>query len=156
LLPKQIDSTQNRKNLHLLGKRFSNIIRPQELPNFEKELQKLENHVHEIRKNIKASGKAAYLQVWHDVKEEYPLLYKLSCAVETIQYTSASVERLSSDMGNIVTVKRNLLSVENIEACLLLRQENQAKGKYLSKEMFQAYRSFEGTQSSEMMVKRNF
>ncbi len=59
--------------------------------------------------------------------------------MQTLPSSSASIERLFSELGNIVTVKRNRLSVENIEACLYIRQEYKENKNYFKKEMYNMY-----------------
>jgi len=112
-----------------------------------------------MRKSLKNNKKEEYLRVWYDQRQYYPLSYKLACAVETIQYTSASIERLFSDMGNIVTVKRNRLTVENIEACLLIRQEKREKENYFTPEMFKVHLRSQDSQiiieSKESIARRS-
>ena len=139
LLPKHMEFKDVKTNIQRLAKHFSNVISSLELTEIDIELHQLANHVEEIRKKIKIVGKESYLQVWHTEKSRYPLLYKLVCAVEAIQYSTSSIERLFSDLGNIVTVKRNRLSVENIEACLLARQESKKTSKALDPQMFNSY-----------------
>ena len=72
-------------------------------------------------------------------KEPIPNLSKLALAIHTLPYSSASIERLFSDMGNIKTDPRNRLSVENLEASLLIRQEYKGKNNYYTKEMKELY-----------------
>ena len=101
-------------SLQQLAKCFSNIISPQELLDIESKLLKLLDNFTDIRKKIKNIGKKAYLQVWSTQKDEQPLLLKLASEMEATQYSTASIKRLFSNIGNIVTVKRNRLNVENI------------------------------------------
>jgi len=138
-LTKYIDPKQNIKNIYELGTRFNNFISTQDHCELGSELRKLENNYTEMRKSIKSKNIDNYLEAWRIEKRKYPLIYRLALAMQTLPYSSASIERLFSEIGKIVTVKRNRLSIQNIEACIFVRQEYKGKTNYFTKEMCNKY-----------------
>ena len=54
------------------------------------------------------------LQWWHDNKRNYLCHAELARSYLCVQATSTTAERVMSLMGNIVTKKRSLLTVENV------------------------------------------
>lgn len=55
------------------------------------------------------------LEFWSRQKKQLPKLYKFFCSFAAIPATSASVERMFSDCGNILTAKRNRLANDTID-----------------------------------------
>jgi len=117
LLKTQYAST----NLNNLAAQFSNIISKDELSLFNLETSRLTFAGLDVRKRIKKGG-ANYLEGWKQVEQDFPLIYRLARAIWTLPYSSASIERNFSVMGDIKTIKRNKLSLPNLEACLLTKQ----------------------------------
>jgi len=139
LLQKHIPMLEHRLNLHQLANRFNNIITPDVFHAFEDELNALNLDNENIRQEIKQTTKRKYLEAWQKFQSNFPLLYKLITAVEAISYSSASVERLFSTMKDIITLKRNRLTLDNLESCLLLKQEFHEKDDYFTAEMYNLY-----------------
>ena len=119
LLKNQAAPTQ----LNRLASIFTNVIDKDELSKFHLETARLTFTGLDIKKRIK-KGVENYLEGWGQVKNEFPLIFRLARALWTLPYSSACVERSFSQMNIIKTVKRNRLSLENLESCLLFKQAN--------------------------------
>lgn len=60
-------------------------------------------------------------------------------ALFVLPYSSVSVERAFSNLKNIVNAKRNRLTIENVEACLLGYQESRSELLCINQEMIGNY-----------------
>lgn len=77
-----------------------------------------------IRVWQEVGGKKVYnnpLQWWHSKQRDFPLLAALARRVLALPATQAQSERMFSTAGLIVTPARNLLSSENVELLVYLR-----------------------------------
>ncbi len=138
-LPKHIDPKTNVKNIYQLGERFKKVISGLDFDKFGAQLHTLENNYEEMRKRIKKKNTNEYLEAWNTENKAYSMIFLLAEAMQTLPFSSASIERLFSELGNIVTVKRNRLSIQNIEACIYIRQEYKGNTSYFTKEMIKKY-----------------
>ena len=59
------------------------------------------------------------LKIWQGEISNYPNIYLIAKAIAVLPYSSVQVERIFSAMKDIKNVKRNRLSIDNVEACLL-------------------------------------
>jgi len=109
-----------------IGKRFGNVIDPNtELTKFNMEIEKLECNYNEIQSVIRMSEVKNWLKVWYINRQFYPLIYRIARALETLPYSTVSLERCFSQGTDIKTIKRNNISVGNLEACLLVKQHSE-------------------------------
>lgn len=81
----------------------------------------------------------SFLYQWRPFASKFPLTYKLACAVQVLPYSTVSIERKFSQLTDIKTLKRNRLSVENLQACLFVKQE--FKDEKLREEIFERFLS---------------
>jgi len=65
----------------------------------------------------------SFLHGWKLYSAKYPVTFKLARGIQVLPYSSASIERKFSELTDIKTLKRNRLSVENLQACLFVKQE---------------------------------
>jgi len=126
------------ENLCTLARRFDNIILPHEESDVNSEVETLENNYHQVRKRIKNSFEGS-LEAWKQIHRTYPLIYRLARTVQTLPYSTSSIERNFSVLKDIKTIKRNRLSVQNLEACLLSKQEFFHSELQFTQKMFEKY-----------------
>lgn len=103
-----------------LRDRFSNIISVEERTEFNAQLKRFKINYPDIKNNL---GSKPLLEVWLEQSTKFPLLYRFVRALMVLPYSSCSIERTFSKLTDIKTLKRNRLSVECLEACLLVKQE---------------------------------
>lgn len=106
--------------IRLLAGKFKNVIAEHEVGLFNKELNKLQYRMEDIHSNISKQG---FLKTWDHEKTKSPLVYKLIRALQTLPYSTVSLERNFSLAKDIKTLKRNKISTLNLQACLLAKQE---------------------------------
>jgi hypothetical protein len=99
--------------------RFSGIIKKKEHTAFEEEVKRLKPHFLDFQDDMK---QAKVLDIWRRNSCEFPLIYRLARAMTLMPYSSRSLERVFFQCGAIKTIKRNRLSVESLEAVLLIKQ----------------------------------
>ena len=73
-------------------------------------------------------------------ESQFPLIFRLAKAIQVLPYSSVPVERHFSVATDIKTIKRNNLTVDSVQACLLSKQFFQADELYFNSEMQQKYR----------------
>lgn len=121
------DNKRSLKNIQKLGEHFSNIIEKEKRSYFYDEIQSLRRDFREVSEVITSfitrSSSKNCLEAWKTLKNDYPLIYKLAQAIQTLPYSTASIERNFSQLADIKTIKRNRLGVANTQACLLIKQE---------------------------------
>jgi len=79
----------------------------------------------------------SFLRQWQPFADRYPVTYKIARAVQILPYSTVPIERKFSQLTDIKTLKRNRLSIENLQTCLFVKQE--FKDKNLSQELILAY-----------------
>ena len=67
-----------------------------------------------------ASRKANPLQIWEDIKHEYPHLYEVARVYLPMIATSVPSERMFADAGNIITDNTNRLTSDHLQHRLFL------------------------------------
>jgi hypothetical protein len=92
-----------------------------------------------VQSNQLIQTNPSFLYQWKPWESRFPITFKLACAVQTLPYSSVSLERRFSQLTDIKTVKRNRLLVENLQACLLIEQE--FRDDRLSEEILERYLS---------------
>ena len=107
--------------LRKLATYFNNIISNEDTIHINEEISRLELSASDMRDRIRSSK--CFLDVWKQERSNYPMLYKLARAIQVLPYSTASVERGFSNIGDLKTLKRNRLSVKTLEGSLLTRQE---------------------------------
>ena len=76
--------------LRSLATRFSNVIHPDRLTDFNLEVTRLESDAKFISKSIETCDH--FLDAWFKEKQSYPLVYTLARAIQVLPYSSASTE----------------------------------------------------------------
>ena len=104
-----------------LSNTFKNIITLEKEEKFEFELEKFYVKASDIRDRYQDFS-GTPLELWRQLKPRYPHLSELAMAILTLPHSSVPVERIFSKMKDFKTSKRNRLTVENLEACLLVEQ----------------------------------
>jgi len=127
------ENTKCFYKMRKLGQALTNIINPNQITYFYDEVHKLEKDVIDVRDSINflmnRSEKKNFLHSWKVHKMDYPLIFELGRAAQTLPYSTASIERNFSQLLDIKTIKRNRLGIENTEACLLIKQEYRNKNE---------------------------
>ena len=133
-----LKSESDVEDLRTLSAKFSNVISHREFTNFKSELDVLEFHFEDTGRPIQNSR--SYIEAWKNEKQ-YPLTYRLARAVQVLPCSSVPIERRFSCATDVKTIKRNNLSVESIEACLLSKQFFGNKDFYFTEEMQEKYKT---------------
>lgn len=104
-----------------LLERFTNIIPLDYEADWRLELDRfaLNDDIVEEAKNFKND----FLTMWYHFGNTYPLISRLAIALLTVAHSSVPVERVFSWLKDVKSQKRNRLTVENLEACLLTSQK---------------------------------
>jgi len=110
--------------LQTLADRFTNIISETDKIEFFQELERLQFNWSEMKKRIEIDFSSNWLDVWKLREDDYPLVFRSGRALQVLPYSTASIERNFSTLGDIKTVKRNHISITNLEGYLLLKQEH--------------------------------
>ena len=118
----------NRLSWRFLADSFPNIIYTEEENRlFEGELKRISTHYSRHRKEHIDSGRSI-LQTWNVLSAQYPLMSKLAQSILVLPHTSSPVERIFAQIEDIMTPKRNRLTTENLEACLIIHQAQEYEG----------------------------
>ena len=103
--------------LHLKA-HFPNIIKTDQMK--ERFVNELDNFQYNFKKIKSSLGfELSPIQIWKGLKKTYPTMYVLATALMTLPHSSVCVERIFSKLRDIKTLKRNRLSIENLEACII-------------------------------------
>lgn len=87
---------------------FENYVQPIEGANFNQSI--IENELSKYKNtNVPLVNDFNILKWWHDRKNEFPMLYKLSCRIFAIPASSAPSERIFSIARALITDKRSKL-----------------------------------------------
>lgn len=103
-----------------LKDKFPNIIRPEDQSSFQEQIQRLKYNFLDIKAD---AAHYSILEVWRKNKSKFPLLFDIARAFLVVPYSSCSLERTFAKCNDIKTLKRNRLSISNLESCLLIKQE---------------------------------
>ena len=120
-----------------LKERFTNIIKEKDAIEFTEQLKRFKINFPGIKSIM---GKKPLLEVWKEQEIKFPLLSKLAKALMVMPYSSCFLERTFSKIVDIKTLKRNRLSINGLEACLLIKQEHSANEFQISQEMIIRYK----------------
>ena len=122
---------------------FPNILRTRkQRDDFALEVGRMGDTYNRIREKLKSTiSKTSALTIWKIESESYPNVYALVRALLVLPYTSVPVERIFSTMKDIVDQKRNRLTVENVEACLLGCQAFKSRNFSITDQMIDNYMS---------------
>ena len=83
--------------------------------------------------------RASILDIWSGIGEYYPLCYKLASALFVLPHSSVEVERVFSKVRDVKTFKRNRLSVESLEVCLLGYQAFKSEKLHITEGMLDRF-----------------
>ena len=86
------------------------------------ELEIAEYNFEDLQHSFRAIGENQ-IKFWKNKSTEYPIMSKIALAVFTLPYSSVSIERTFSMLKDIRDPRRNRLSCEGTEACLLGHQQ---------------------------------
>ena len=124
-------------SLRVLASKFDDIISSNEFSKFKLELDVLEFQFDDVSRRIQ--NLSSCLEGWSK-ESQFPLIFRLAKAIQVLPYSSVPVERHFSVATDIKTIKRNNLTVDSVQACLLSKQFFQADELYFNSEMQQKYR----------------
>ena len=101
-----------------LGTRFSNILNTDKLK--ESFVNELDNFQFNFKKYKQIPIlSSSPIQMWKSFKKPYPTMYLLAMVLIVLPHSSVCLERMFSQLRDIKTLKRNRLTIENLEACIL-------------------------------------
>ena len=130
--------------LRVLASHFEDIlttIKPDmKASDFSNEFERLAQERSELNHRIE-QNRANPFSVWQQEHRSYPLTYELVKVLQILPYSTASVERLFSTMGNVKTAKRNRLASRKLECCLLVKQDLQLGNSSLTPEILKLYQA---------------
>jgi len=120
-----------------VASKFSNLLSENEISDLQNENVTLGLHwlkIHNSSKDIvsiysnenvdfESQTDPSFLHQWKLSASRFPITFKLARAIQVLPYSSVSIERKFSELTDIKTLKRNRLSVENLQACLFVKQE---------------------------------
>lgn len=109
-----------------LGKTFLNVIRDKKILEFEEELERFKIQYLKIKDKY-TSPRTSIITTWNLLYDDYPNMTLLARALIVLPYSSSSVESTFSRLKAFVTPYRNRLSVENVEASLLIGQSDESQ-----------------------------
>jgi len=104
------------------------------------EIRKIEYNYNKIRQRMLQSMiSISPLKIWQGEISNYPNIYLIAKAIAVLPYSSVQVERIFSAMKDIKNVKRNRLSIDNVEACLLGYQAFNNENIFFNEEIIEDY-----------------
>ena len=120
---------------------FPNILKTKkQRDDFATEVRKMEYSHGKIRETLRNSiTKISPLTLWKRESLNYPNMYLVAQAVFVLPYSSISVERVFSTMKDIKNRKRNRLTIQNLEACLLDYQATRSESFSITVKMIENY-----------------
>jgi len=135
-----------------LQNRFNNIISSEKMRNaFINELENLQYNFDDISSAVKMR-RVSPLETWKTLEEDYPTLCILARALFVLPCSTVDVERIFSSLKNIKNSKRNRLTVNNLEACLLTYQNLSRKPSFTQSQAQKPFNPKEIKKYSDMMV----
>jgi len=121
----------NESKWTTLAKQFTNIVPSNEFNAFKNQLDIFAWNFPELKSYFNSSNQNL-INFWTSNKIiDYPILKKLALACLTLPYSTVSVERSFSILRDIQRPKRNNLSAEAVEACLLSHHSLNASESFL-------------------------
>jgi len=120
-----IKEIEDIDNLHRIGQHFKNLYSESDFFQLNKELQCIKEEIEFICR-LKEVNDKYLIREWKTQREKYPQLYRLIEIIQVLPYSNSSVEREFSNLTLIKTFRRNRLSPNSIEACLIMKQEDTA------------------------------
>ena len=121
-----------------LGKSFPNIIKQDRLIEYEEEIHRLKFNYLRIKEKHE-SQKTSILKTWNRLSQDYPNVAMLARALLVFPYSTASVESIFSKFKVYKTPYRSRLSVESLEASLLIEQSFENEEPQILPEMLEKY-----------------
>lgn len=103
-----------------LASKFKNIVTLDNEREFIGELGRFERVFADIKGDAKGEN---ILTSWSRLRQNYKYMGELVKAILVLPHTTVPVERLFSNLKDFKTQRRNRLSTENLEACLLIYQK---------------------------------
>ena len=120
---------------------FPNILRTSKSKDsFVKEIDKLEfTYKKTVERFIHSADWTSPLLIWKSQAILYPTVYSVAKAVFVLPYSSVSVERIFSQLKGTKNTKRNRLTIENVEACLLGSQYSKSDDFIIDKSLLDRF-----------------
>ena len=139
-------------DIRLLGTTFTNIISADYQNKFIDEVMALEAQEDEFQSRG-GSSRSSLSNFWKEESRQFPLIYRLACALQVLPYSTASIERNFSAMGIIKTLKRNQLSVNNLAGCLIIKQEAKNAPIHITNEMIEYHKEGRISEAADQLSK---
>ena len=120
---------------------FPNVLRTRkQRDDFATEVRKMEYTYNKIKARIMISpNRISPIMVWRNEFSIYPNVSLMANALFVLPYSSVPVERVFSTMKDILSAKRNRLTVDNMEACLLGYQASRTETFVIDDDMIETY-----------------
>lgn len=128
----------NKEGWILLAEKFKNIVGSASLPQLHMELKRLEYNFDELDKQY--GDRNNLIQFYKSLSRDFPILGRLALAVQSLPYSTSSVERTFSMLKDIKEPRRNRMAVETVEACLMAHEElKRSERLCITPEMLELY-----------------
>jgi len=123
---------------------FPNILKTSKMRDeYVREVEKMEINYRKLKtKYFNAGNQSSYIKIWHNLKTFYPCMYEVARALFVLPHSSVPVERIFSTMKDIKTIKRNRLTTQSLEACLLGYQHFNTEQVEITDEMLNNYENY--------------
>ena len=120
---------------------FPNILRTRkQRDDFASEVSRMGYTYNRIKERLRNTiTKVSPLTIWKSESLSYPNMFLLARALFVLPYTSIPVERVFSTLKDIVNIKRNKLTIDNVEACLLGYQAFKTETFIITDEIIENY-----------------
>jgi len=142
---------RNEKDLETLRKlalQFSTLFTHDEARELEMELKKIKNE-DKFLEELHQVAAESVMEIWIKWRNNYPKLFRLVQAIQVFPYSTAQAEREFSILGATKTPRRNRLTIENLEAALIIKREDNSKAEEIfGEELLQKFREEEGQKAA--------
>jgi len=109
------------ENMRFMADTFRNLYNEFDFYLLENQIDRIKNETEFIQK---LQNRENIIEQWKTMESKYPQLFRLIQIIQLVPYSNSNVERDFSQLNLIKTTRRNRLHVKNIEACLLIKQED--------------------------------
>jgi len=137
---------RNQKDLETLRHlaiQFSTLFTNDEARELEMDLKHIKNEEKFLEELHQATHENV-MEIWIKSRTHFPKLFKLIQAIQVFPYSTAQVEREFSILGAIKTPRRSRLSIESVEASLIIKHEDYLKiEEMFGRELLKKYKGSE-------------
>jgi hypothetical protein len=142
---------RNEKDLETLGKlalQFSTLFTHDEARELEMELKKIKNE-DKFLEELHQVATESVMEIWFKWRNNHPKLFRLVQAIQVFPYSTAQAKREFSILEVTKNPRKDRLTIENLEAALIIKQEdNSTVEEILGEELLQKFTEGEGEKAA--------